>query len=268
MANNKYPEPQYDYMGDLSIDKHALDEELMAQSQKMMRYNQAHAQAQFDRERAKQNLDVCKARLDSQIRADAAAEDVNLARQETEWAAKEADAKDRKAKAEVAEASGKRDEVKAARARAKLTESQVDAKIKQHPDYLEALDSYQKADYKVNLTFAGVMAMNARRPMLENLVRLYLHGYYSSPRLGFQDDMMGYAGVVETEAAIMRGVEVSVEQVAPLVVNDITPHITDQVVQPPTQEAPAAPKAAPPQAPRVPRPTPRRPTPREGSDGS
>jgi hypothetical protein len=167
-SKRKYPEIEFDFEADLHIDKNNLDEEIVAQPNMMMKYSVFHAQAQLDRDRAKQNLDQTKARLNHSIRE----------------AAKEA--------GEKFGAGG-------------VTDSVVDARIRQHPDYIEARDRYDKAEYKVNVLFGGVMAMNARRPLLEELVRLYLNGYWSTPRP--QGDFGSQASQVDTEAAIMRGRE-------------------------------------------------------------
>lgn len=171
----KYPEVEFDFEADLHIDKHNLDEALVNQSTKMMRYNKAHAQAMFDRDRAKQNLDQCKARLDSEIRAE-----LNAMKDE----------------------AGKP---------VKYTEAVVDGRVKTHPDYMEALDRLNKAEYKVNVLFGGVMAMNANRPLLADLVRLYLDGYWSSGRTNVAQQGPK-ATQADTEAAVMRSQE---EMVAP-----------------------------------------------------
>ena len=170
---NRYPEVEFSFETDLRIDKHNLDEELVSQANKMMRYSKAHAQAQFDRDRAKQNLDQCKARLDSEAR-----DELNR----------------------IVDDKGKT---------VKYTEAVVDGKVKTHPDYLEAVDRYNKAEYKVNVMFGGVMAMNARRPLLEDLVRLYSQGYWSTPSVrGDRRHGLGQeATQTDTEAAIIRSQE-------------------------------------------------------------
>lgn len=146
-----------DYQKDLEINKHKLDEELLDQAQRMMRYNAAHAQAMYDRDRAKQSLDVTRANLDAGIRAELTGAGV------------------------------------------KFTEAVVDGKIKTSPTYLEAQEKYLKAEHEVQLLLGAVMAMNARKVMLENLVKLYLSGYWGEPRVQGQSSAQG-----STEAAIMR----------------------------------------------------------------
>jgi hypothetical protein len=153
---------EFDYQRDLAISKNHLDKELIAQAQKMMRYSSEHAQAQYDRDRAKQSLDVVKANLDASIRADLTASQV------------------------------------------KFTEAVVDGKIRQSPSYLEAQDRYLKTEHQVNLLLGAVMAMNARRGMLESLVKLFLSGYWSEPRVPGGEEMKAGAALNATETAIMN----------------------------------------------------------------
>lgn len=70
--SSKYPEVGIDYMADLAIDKYALDDEWLDQSIKMMRYSELHSQAIYDRDRAKQALDIAKANADASVRTSAA----------------------------------------------------------------------------------------------------------------------------------------------------------------------------------------------------
>ena len=151
-----------EYQADLTINKHALDTELLDQAQRMFRYSSAHAQAMLNRDKAKQSLDVTKANLDASIRNELIT------------------------------------------AGTKFTEAVVDGKIRTSPTYIRDQDKFMQAEYQVNLHFGGVLAMNARRSMLENLVKLFLGQYWSEPRLegrGLASDI-AQAG---TERAIMQG---------------------------------------------------------------
>jgi len=155
-------ERKFDYESDLAIDKHKLDEELLLQAQKMMRYSLAHAQAQLDRDKAKQALDITKAELDQSIRTELSA-------------------------------SG-----------SKFTEAVIDSKIKTSPNYIEAQERLREAEHDVNVTFAGVMAMNARRPILEDLVKLYLSSYWSEPHVQGDSKMKAAASQKATEKSIIE----------------------------------------------------------------
>ena len=149
-----------DFEKDLTINKNSLDQELIEQAHKMLWYSSAHAQAMYDRDRAKQGVDITKAGLDATIRAEL-------------------------------NASG-----------TKFTEAVVDGKIRQHPNFIDAQDKYQKAELEVNLLMGVVMAMNARRSMLENLVKLYLNGYWAEPRVGDAEVMT--RPTVASEQAIIQ----------------------------------------------------------------
>ena len=61
-------EQELNYMKDLEIDQNQLDLEWVALPQKIMRYSAVFSQAGFDRDRAKQGLDVTRANLDASIR--------------------------------------------------------------------------------------------------------------------------------------------------------------------------------------------------------
>jgi hypothetical protein len=153
---------EFNYEADLHIDKSHLDEELMGQAQRMMKYSAAHAQAQYDRDRTKQGLDVTKANLDASIRAELTSSGV------------------------------------------KFTEAVVDGKIRTSPSYLEAQEKFMKAGHKVSLLLGAVMAMNARRPMLESLVRMIMSDWWAEPRVKGGEAMKAGAAMNATEEAIVR----------------------------------------------------------------
>lgn len=200
---------ELNYEQDLAINKNRLDEELLDQAQKMFRYSQAHAQAQLNRDRAKQALDVVKANLDSSIRFEASEAERKAANDEAHWATEEAKAKELKNKEATATAQGMRESAKLARSNAKITEPQVTAKILSHPNYQEALAKYQEAEYQVNLIFGAVLAMNARRSMLENFLKGILGQLWAMPQMaeprgpGMAEAMAG-AAVNASEAAILK----------------------------------------------------------------
>jgi hypothetical protein len=194
-----------DYSKDLEINKHSLDNELLTQAQKMLRYSSEHAQAMYNRDRAKQSLDIVKANLDASIRAELTS------------------------------------------AGAKFTEAVVDGKIRTAPTYIEAQEKYQKAEHEVQVLLGAVMAMNARRSMLENLVKLFLSGYWSEPHVAGGQGMKEAASQASTEQAILRSQEMPPQEPAPEVV--------DKPFARPMPQVP--PKAYP-----APAPLPRRPTPK------
>jgi hypothetical protein len=187
MSKPACPPVGIDYRRNLEINKHRLDEELTAQAMKMMAVSEAHAQAQYDRDRAKQALDIIKAGLDADIRTELTA------------------------------------------SQTKFTEAVVDGRIRTAPVYIEAQDKYQKMEYTVNLLLGAVMAFNARRSMLENLVRLFLSGYWSEPNLGGEAKSLQEKG----EAKIRDDLNAALNQPegCPLAIESATP-----------QTAPATPR--------------------------
>lgn len=196
-------EEQFDFQADLAIDKNRLDEELMRQATKMMRYNAAHAQAQYDRDRAKLNLETVVAGLDSTIRGEMAANELKAVEEEARWSAQEAIAKVNKNNDALAEAQKEKAAAVTRKAQAKGTEGAIKAKINSHPNYIEAMTRLQDAEYRVNLLAGGVFAMNGRKSMLENLTKLILSDWYSEPRVRGGEEMKAGAALGATEAAIM-----------------------------------------------------------------
>ena len=93
---------------------------------------------------------------------------------------------------------------------AKFTEAVVDGQVRTNPYYIRAQDAYLKSEYEVNLLMGAVMAMNARRSMLESLVRLYLSGYWSEPRVPGGEEIKADAAQAGTEASIQRSQKVPI----------------------------------------------------------
>lgn len=65
---------------------------------------------------------------------------------------------------------------------AKFTEAVVDGRIKSSQEYIGAQEVLFQADNKVNTVFGAVMAFQARKAALENLVKLWLSSYWASPK--------------------------------------------------------------------------------------
>lgn len=60
--------PQLNYKDEIEIDQHNLDQEWLDQPRRFIKYASAQAQASFDVDKAKERLDVAKARADQDIR--------------------------------------------------------------------------------------------------------------------------------------------------------------------------------------------------------
>ncbi len=160
-----------DYQNDLLIDKNRLDEEWIQQPSKMMRYSVELAQAIYNRNRSKENLDVIEASLDAEARREPAPAGLG-----------------------------------------KATETAIKNWIKLQDTYREALEAYHDTDLEVNLIQGAVNDINANRNALPDLVKLYLSGYWSEPRLGQDGKTIREAGETkirdDLNAALNRPEEV------------------------------------------------------------
>jgi hypothetical protein len=129
------------YLKDIEIDKHRLDDEWINQQPLMIKYSDLHAQALYDLSRAKEHLDVVRAQLDGKIRQAASAQNPPE----------------------------------------KVTETVVSNRVILDSGFQAAQEKYHLADKTVNMLKGAVYAFNSRKSALENLVRLQLGNYYSEP---------------------------------------------------------------------------------------
>ena len=138
-----------DYLEDVKINKYDLDNEWVAQPELCLKYSDLHAQAEYDLAKAKEQLDVIRAKLDSRIREAAANRVVN----------------------------GKPDPEK-------LTEAMVNNRVVLDPEYRTALAIYHEKQKMASMLKSAAMTFaTSRKEALENLVRLHLGSYYSKPVL-------------------------------------------------------------------------------------
>ena len=70
----------------------------------------------------------------------------------------------------------------------KITESAVVNTILLQPEYSGANDIYLEARHNYDVLSSLVRAFDHRKSALENLVRLHVAGYYSEPKVEFDDD--------------------------------------------------------------------------------
>ncbi len=64
----------------------------------------------------------------------------------------------------------------------KITEKLIENKIIKDEDHSMALKEFNRSKSDLNLLQAGLKAIEQRKSALENLVKLYCAGYFSSPR--------------------------------------------------------------------------------------
>ena len=140
---------QNDYMKELAIDLHRLEEEWAMQPQLYMKYSELAAQAQLDRDKAKERLDVVRAEIDDKIRTEPLIYGAPV------------------------DKSGN----------LKLTEAWISGTIILQPEYKTASDAISQENYKMNIFKAAVSAFDHRKKALENEVNLWSGGYWSAPNL-------------------------------------------------------------------------------------
>ena len=142
----EYPKVKLDYSRDLEIDQNSLELEWLAIAGKIMAYSEAHVQAIFDRDRAKQRRDVAEAELDRQARSEPYPEDLPISEKTKQ-----------------------------------PTETAILNWVHKQDKYQAAQRERQEAEYVVNLLQAAVFAFQAKKMALENLVRLFGMKYYAEP---------------------------------------------------------------------------------------
>jgi hypothetical protein len=142
----EYPQIKLNYSRDLEIDQYNLELELLAIAKQIMAYSEAHVQAQFNRDRAKQRRDVAEAELDLVARSEPYPEDIPISAKTGQ-----------------------------------PTETAVVNWIRKQLKYQEAQLQRQQDEYVVNMLQAAVFAFQAKKTALENLVRLFGMKYYAEP---------------------------------------------------------------------------------------
>lgn len=142
----EYPKIALNYARDLEIDQNQLELEWLSIAKQIMAYSEAHVQAQFNRDRAKQRRDVAEAELDRIARSEPIPEDLPISAKTGQ-----------------------------------PTETAVLNWVHKQPKYQEAQRERQEAEYVVNMLQAAVFAFQAKKTALENLVRLFGLKYYAEP---------------------------------------------------------------------------------------
>lgn len=82
----------------------------------------------------------------------------------------------------------------------KVVESSVQAVLILHPDRQKAYDDLIQRQYEKNLIDDVVKALEHKKSALEELVRLYLSGYYSRPTVNSQERKQAHTHEVQVEA--------------------------------------------------------------------
>lgn len=65
----------------------------------------------------------------------------------------------------------------------KATDAAVKAAVIAHKDTQQAIEEWIDAKYRMSILFAAKEGMEQKRSMLENLIKLFLSGYWADPKL-------------------------------------------------------------------------------------
>ena len=138
------------YENDTYIEETKLHVECLDQPRLMKKYSDLLAEAKRALEHEKHRLDVLKAELDKAVRANP----------------------------EVYEIHGK------------ITEAQVTAAITTSADHKKLSEAIIELQYEVNMLKGTVDAINSKKDMLEELIRLHGQNYFSGPNVphNIEDD--------------------------------------------------------------------------------
>ena len=124
---------------DLEIDKDSLDEAWLKQARLYFNYARMAEEASNDLAKAKDDLEIIHAQIDTVVRRDAAD-------------------------------SGE-----------KMTDKIAESKVLESKAYQRALEAYNKDKHDHGILLAAVRTLDHKKSALENLVKLYVGGYYAAP---------------------------------------------------------------------------------------
>lgn len=128
---------------DIRIERHTLDEEWMKQPALFAEYSEKYAQAMFERDKAKEQADLIKAQIDSEVRADP-----------VKWGIE-----------------------------GKVTEGGITGAVLQSEEYLDAKDAFLTASLECNIMLGAKAALEHKKSALDALVKLYLSGYWGEVKV-------------------------------------------------------------------------------------
>jgi len=141
MAKKKSSD-EFDFEGDLSINKYKLDEECLSHSTLYFRYAEACISAKSEVSKADDNLKLVTAEQNIAIRKDYTQQGV------------------------------------------KFTEALIASELEKDKMVLEAKEKLRETQEIYAKLNVAVQAMETRRSELDNLVKLYCAGYFSTPNAG------------------------------------------------------------------------------------
>lgn len=137
-----------DYILDLAIDPHKLDEEWLKQPALYMKYSEMASKAQKLKDELKERVEVIKAGIDQLVRENP--EKYNAP-------------------------TDKKGEIK-------ITEAWITGAIIRDGRYQEAVKEYNEALYEFNILSAAVKSFDHKKKALEGMVQLWQGSYFSVPK--------------------------------------------------------------------------------------
>ena len=134
----------FDFRQDLAIDPMMLDEEWLEHPVKYLNYCNLLTDAQFERDKSKERLEVVRSQVDFKVRKKPGDYDLPTDK--------------------------------------KPTEAQVSAAVFLSEEYQNALDELNGLQYEYNMISNAVKAFEHRKKALENYVTLYVTQFVSGPK--------------------------------------------------------------------------------------
>ena len=137
-------EKDFDFRHDLAIDPSMLDEEWLEHPVKYLNYCNLQTDAQLERDKAKERLEVVKSQMDFKVRNNPGKYDLPTDK--------------------------------------KPTETQISAAVYLSLEYQNANEELTELNYEYNMISNAVKAFDHRKKALENYVTLYVTQFVSGPK--------------------------------------------------------------------------------------
>ena len=132
-----------DYEKDMEIDPSILDVECLDQPQLVMKYSRIASDAELEMDNLKEKLELVKAELDNKIRTNPEDFDITV----------------------------------------KVTEAVVANTILMDDRYKKAMKDFLEAKHELKIVSGATKAVDHRKSMLENLVKLHGQQYFAGPNI-------------------------------------------------------------------------------------
>lgn len=148
------------YLEEVKIDKYDLDNEWLGQAAKFIYWGEQESNAEYEKDRIKEKVDLTRAELSTQIREDPKKFGLE-----------------------------------------KVTEGAINEIILQNKKFQEVNGDYIEAVKTAKILTIAKKGFEQRKTALEELVKLYLNGYWSDPKskIGRDFDSSAVKGAIENK---------------------------------------------------------------------